>query len=320
MNNRSLDQLLEDLKQDAVNQEQIRHLGADARLSPFLAGTIDKTDEPADASYKAVLKNSHGRPVGFLICSNPVNTELVARNTAMARKAKRRLPSPLNSVILEPLLEGRYKELSWAVFDLKKTLADDLWRWRWQKIRITPALMQWLAAKAQSTRLPVGDFHLAGAVAGPLQALADDARFPGEIRARTRKALERLAKGAWAPQWILAHNDLWKGNILLPRPGISAIQPRFYIIDWAGSTTRGFPFFDLLKLIENFNLPDFYALRLVKKHCSIMDCSILDSMSYLLAGIAGMGMNLENFPHHVYVKMSVGLYRRLARILGEGEG
>ena len=87
MNNRSLDQLLEDLKQDAVNQEQIRHLGADARLSPFLAGTIDKTDEPADASYKALLKNSHGRPVGFLICSNPVNTELVARNTAMARQS-----------------------------------------------------------------------------------------------------------------------------------------------------------------------------------------------------------------------------------------
>lgn len=315
MNNRSLDQLLEDLKQDAVNQEQIRHLDVRAGLSPFLAGTITKEDEPADASYKALLKNSRGRAVGFLICSNPVNTELVARNTAMARKAKRRLPSPLNNVILEPLLEGRYEKLSWAIFDLKKTLAENLWQWRLQKIRIAPALMQWLADKARTTRQPIGDFHLAGAVSGPLQELADDNGFPGEIRERTLKAMERLAKGAWSPYWILSHNDLWKGNVLLPGAGQSGEQPKFYIIDWAGSKTEGFAFFDLIKLTCNLNLPDFYARRLVKRHCRIMECDSQDAMSYLLAGIADMGLNLENFPHHVYVKMSVELCGRLARIL-----
>jgi len=312
-----LDDLLEALKREVVGREEIRHLEAENDQSPFLPGTISKADEPADASYKSIIKNIHGEPVAFLICSNPVNPELVSRNVEKARQAGRVLSPELRSVIQTPILEGAYENLSWALFSIKRPLSDNKWHWRWQKVLLAPHLTKWLTDVTRGSKMDIEARQISQALISPLQDLAGDQQFPADIRKSAEKAVERLMSGVWTPKFVLAHNDLWKGNIMLPAPGERGkARQKFYIIDWAGSSTKGFAFFDLMKLSQSFKYPNFYSRRIIVKHCEILGCHVDDARSYLLAAIASLGRNLEHFPRHRYVAMSVELCHRLSGILG----
>ena len=309
--------LLDALKRNVVEREEIRHLEPDNDRSPFLPGTISREDEPADASYKAIINDVRGQPVAFLICSNPVNPELVSRNVEKARQAGRVLSPELSSVIQTPMLEGRHESLSWALFSIKRPLSDNKWHWRWQKVLLAPRVTRWLTDVTRASRMDIEDGHIGPALISPLEDLAGDQQFPAGIRNGARKAVRRLVSGAWTPKFVLAHNDLWKGNIMLPAPGEEERSRHgFYVIDWAGSSIRGFAMFDLMKLSQSFKYPGFYSRRIIVKHCEILECNLDDALSYLLAAIAGLGRNLEHFPRHRYVAMSVELCRRLSGILG----
>lgn len=311
-----LAELLEALKKEVTDREEIRHLGVVNEKSLFLPGTIKKEDEPADASYKAVIKNNDGQPVAFLICSNPVNTNLVARNVEKARQAAKVLMPRTASVIQTPILEGAYEKLSWALFSMKRPLADNKWRWRGQKVLLASVLADWLSDVIIDSKKDIEEEHIEEMIVSPLQDLSGDRQFPSDIRKAAEKAIARLTSGKLKPRSVLAHNDLWKGNIMLPARNAPADdQSKFCIIDWAGSSTRGFAFFDLMKLGQSLKFPAFYCRRIISKHCHILECDVEDAMSYLLAALAVLGRNLEHFPRHRYVDMSVGLCRLLAGTL-----
>lgn len=308
--------LLEDLKKDVINREEIRHLEAETDKSPFLPGTISKEDEPADASYKSLINNIHGQPVAFLICSNPVNTELVSRNVEKSRQAGQVLNPELRSVIQTPVLEGTYETLSWALFSVKRPLADNKWHWMRQKILLAPHLSKWLTDVIRDSKRDVDERNINEALISPLMELAADQQFPSDVRKAVERTIKRLESGLLTPMFVLAHNDLWKGNVMLPGPNERGKErQKFYIIDWAGSSTKGFAFFDLVKLSRSFKYPNIYTRRIIVKHCEILGCDVDDALSYLLAAIASLGRNLEYFPRHRYVEMSVELCRRLIGIL-----
>lgn len=315
MNTPQLTNLLESLKEDVIHREELSHLNAVNENSHFLSGTIRKEDEPADASYKSIINNGQGQPVAFLICSNPVNTGLVSRNVEKARQAAKVLGKRSSAMIQMPILEGAYNQLSWAVFSIKRPLSDNKWQWRWQKVMLTQHLANWLTDVIHDSMKKIEAEDIEDAVVSPLQDLAEDVQFPTDIRKTSEKVIKRLVSGVFNPKSILAHNDLWKGNVMLPsHSDRRESNQRFYIIDWAGSSTKGFAFFDLVKLAESLKFPAFFFRRIIVKHCNILECDIEDAMSYLLAAIACLGRNLEYFPRHRYIEMSVGLYRKLSEI------
>jgi len=312
-----LTNLLEALKKDVTDREEVSQLRVAIDKSPFLPGTINKEDEPADASYKAIFNNVNGQPVAFLICSNPVNTEFVSRNVEKARQARQLLNPQLGSVIQTPILEGSYEKLSWALFSIKRPLSDNKWRWRWQKFFLAMPLAKWMTDVTLDSKRNIEKDHIDESLISSLQALAGDQQFPSDIRKAAKRTIKRLYSGIWTPRSVLAHNDLWKGNIMLPDPNERGKESRkFYIIDWAGSSTKGYAFFDLIKLSQSLNFPNFYTRRIIVKHCEILGCDVDDALSYLLAALASLGRNLEHFPRHRYVEMSVELCRRLIGILG----
>jgi len=309
---------IEALKQFVANSDPAGRLGIVNERSSFLPSALSPTDAPADATYKVIFKDASDKSVAFLLCANALNPELVAQNVNKAKNARKHLPAFAATAIQLPIIEGNHNGLSWALFDIMQPLSRRPWHWRLQKLRLARPLVCWLADVMQATRQPISGNDMEAVAITPLTAVADNKNFPKPFRLRAGRAIADIESGRWLPQTTLAHNDLWKGNIMLPltKPA-GAPSPQFCIIDWAGSSISGFAFFDLMKLARSFKFPVFFTRRIINRQCAILDCAIDHSMDYLLAALGALGLNLENFPVHIYTQMSVALMQDLSRITGD---
>lgn len=309
---------VEALRKHVATGEEAKHAGIVLENSPFLPSALSLEDAPADASFKAIFKNADGEPKLFLLCSNSLNPDLIARNVAKARDAKELLGVPLGDTIQMPLKEDRFEGLTWALFTLNQPLSNDPWRWRWEKARLAWPVTTWLTNVVRKSKRPIPDHDLAQTAIAPLNAFAENEGFAMDFRKQANLAIKRIESGSWQPQTILAHNDLWKGNVMLPGPddpGNNATK--FTIIDWAGSSTGGFAFFDLMKLARSFKFPGLFTKQIIRKQCAVLECAEKDIMGYLLAALGALGMNLENFPPRIYVQMASECIEDLHRIIGK---
>jgi hypothetical protein len=258
----------------------------------------------ADASAKLLIEARGGRPEAVLMLSSPAAPGAVARDMEGAREALELLGPGVGSVVLEPLLRGEYESQSYAVLPWQRALARNLWRWRAQKYLLAPRLLRWLRDVTRTTQRELEETRLEARVRQPLQGLVEDERFPDGMRGDAEIALLRLAAGRWRPKVVLAHDDLWKGNILLPRDrsARNATAYGFHVIDWGGLQRSGFPYSDLVRVTTSPALPLGWVRREVGVHASLLGCSEEDALSYLLAGIADLAGRLDQMPVDRYLE------------------
>ncbi len=267
----------------------------------------------ADASTKAVIEDRSGNPEAVLLLADRATPTTVRRSTARAREVAEHLGPALGSVVLQPLFCGDFEGLSYAVLPWRRALAASPLRRRAQMVWLVPRLLHWLRAVVRATVCDASEAQLAERVRDPLQRLVGDERFSGEMRRDAEAALVRIASGQWRPRFVLAHDDLWAGNILLPRDRSSrrASAYGFHLIDWAGAQISGFAFWDLTKLAASLSLPRPWARREIRLHADLLGCQPRDALSYLLLNVADLGGRLEHMPVERYVEESKRLHRAL---------
>jgi len=141
-----------------------------------------------------------------------------------------------------------------------------------------------------------------------LRRIVDDDSLHRSLRTDADRALHRLDSGAWTPQRILAHNDLWTGNVLLDGSGVTVLgavaRRRMVVIDWAGARFDGFGFFDLIRLASSLRLPRSLLHRELSAHCRILACDPLDARSTILAALGLLGLRLEHFAPERFAAMA----------------
>jgi len=275
-----------------------------------------------DAPTALRVSDAHGRPVAAMLCSAPQAPGMVARAMRRAADARALLGEQDARHILEPLLQGRVRGLSYAVLPWCESLSAFRPLWALQRAALRPALLDWLLRLTQRTvREPVPDEREAR-FAAPLQHLAGSSAVGARARAAARQALQRLARGEWRARTVLMHGDLWKGNLLL-RPRRSVLDAhrwadRFVVIDWPGAEVHGHAFYDLVRLSRSLGLrPD--ALRHeIARHCAALGCSPDDALASLLAALGQIGMALEHFPPARYAAMVDECVDTLAAALARG--
>jgi hypothetical protein len=318
MSNAKIPDAVEALRKHVAGGEEGKRSGIAIENSPFLPSALSLEDAPADASFKSIFQNAAGEPKLFLLCSNSLNPDLIARNVAKAREAQALLGDPLGNTIQMPLKEDRFEGLTWALFTLNQPLSNDPWRWRWEKARIAWPVTTWLTSVVRKSKIPIVDQDMTQTAIAPLKAFSENEDFPMDFRQQANRSIKRIESGAWKPQTILAHNDLWKGNIMLPgSDDHGETSPKFRVIDWAGSSTKGFAFFDLMKLARSFKFPGLFTKQIIRKQCALLECAEEDVMSYLLAALGTLGMNLENFPPRIYAQMAMECIDDLHRIINK---
>jgi hypothetical protein len=299
--------VLEALKQTLSGMDEIHRRRLAIEQMILDPGPMKNNYYPIDVTYKGVITDQNGTPAAFILCANPIGKTLVKDNVEKARAAKALLQAPHSQVIDLPFLNGDVQGISWAIYDLNTPLTRNRWIWQLQKRLLTTLVGKWLIDVVDQTRKTIPDKERTPAIMSPLESLCRENSFPREMVKSAEDAITRLESGAWNPCTTLAHNDLWRGNIMLP-PNARVFTRQFRVIDWAGADTCGIPFFDLFKFLQSFTVPRAHGKKLIQSHCDILECRPMDATGYLLAALGVLGQNLNQFPHHAYVNLAKGLY------------
>jgi hypothetical protein len=280
---------------------------------------IDKPNI-ADATIKVLFKNLQNKPVAVGLCSSVKEPTMVQRNIERARLAQEALGEELGHIVINPLATGDIEGISYGIFPYCQPLSNSKLRWQIQKLQILPVIFQILSDLNKITVREVTPTEIETSFAKSLQYLVDSSVIPEPLPQLSKNALDQLSSGIWHPHYVLMHNDLWKGNILLRQSSDQnnlvnqTIDSKIVIIDWAGSLVKGYPIYDMIRLAQSLKLSDRQLLNNLKKHSQILNCQLEQSLFYLLTALGYLGINREEFPLERYIKLSVDCLKTWQRI------
>lgn len=290
-------------------------LALGGRLGKFSISFLSRADDVPDGTTVFLLRDASDRPRAVVLCAAPASPDNVRRAVYRAQQAKALLGPVLGTPILDPMMEGTVQGLSYAVMPYCKVLSDVRPIWWMQRLLLRPVLLEWLRRATECTVRDVEPMDLHRSFDGPLREVASFTRLDRQVRAAAARAAERLHGGAWKPRFVLMHSDFWKGNVLI-RPRDDAgdgrrWHDRFTIIDWGGSETRGYAIFDLIRMSRSLRLNTRSLRDEIAVHCQLLKCNMSDAMSYLLAALGYIAMNLEHFPVDAYARMAHACFATL---------
>ena len=268
-------------------------------------------DKPvADQTYKFLVTSSEGKRLAVVLCSPVVSPDLIARGNRCAAEAKRALGVELGKVVLEPLGEGEIAGLSYVVLPYREPLSEKRVAGWLQRRKVGPRVLDWLLGLTRQTMCDVSDLDKHARFIRPLGELAKSMDVSNAVRSAAERGLRRLEAGQWTPRFVLMHNDLWKGNILLNEDG------GIVVIDWPGSKVDGYAMYDLVRLADSFGLSDRALGGQVRAHCGVLGCEPGDAMSHLAAGLGYMLGHLDHFPMHLFVPLADRCVKRIGSVVG----
>ncbi len=275
-----------------------------------------------DETTKVLVRDRKANPVAFVLISPAVDPEIVVRGMQLAAESKARLGARAGRVIFDPLMEGRLDGLSYAALPYWRPMESGRLRRRVKQLILRRGLLDWVAEVAERTAEPAASENVQESFETPLAHMQDSEHAEPAMRRAAEVSLGRLQKSAWRPSNILMHGDLWQGNILTG-PAIVEGQrlharDRFFIIDWPGAVPHGYPIFDLVRLSLALRLGTRAASNQIARHCRMLKCDEIDAVSYLLAALGSIGLNLGHFPPELYAKMSSSCFSMVSRAIAPG--
>lgn len=277
------------------------------RFGKLKISPLSQANDVADGQTILLLRDETGRSRAVVLCAAPASPDLVHRALVRMRQAKAILYPSLRARILEPLAEGSVHGLSYAVLPYCNSLSNIRPIWWMQRVLLRSIVLEWLYDATACTVRDVESAKIEPDFAEPLRVVASHWLLNSRVRAAADLAVERLRAGEWTPKYVLMHGDFWKGNILIrPENHTGERQKwrnRFVIIDWPGSTIHGYAIFDLVRMSQSMNLNYPSCRREIDRHCQLLKCQTIDAMSYLLAALGHIAMNLEYFPVDAYARM-----------------
>ncbi len=265
---------------------------------------LGTTEWVADGTRKLLVRGPGGRPRAVALVSSPLSPGLIRRGVERAEGARELLGAPLGDAVLEPLGTGELDDgLSWVILPWANPLPGARIAGYLPRRRVGRALLRWLRRATARTLGPPDEDGVATRARAALEQLHGNETAGEPLRGAASEALRSLDAGQWAPRAVLAHNDLWLGNVLL-RQARGPLEARLVLIDWGGADLRGAPVFDLVRAANSFPVPRASLRSELEAHCAILGCEPRFAEAHLLTAIARMGLQLEYFPVDSYLQMA----------------
>jgi hypothetical protein len=280
---------------------------------------LSQNQAVVDGTTVLLLRDPVGQSRAVVLCSAPIAPDMVQRAMNRARQAKAILGRLTGVPILDPLAEGSVQGLSYAVLPYCHALSGSRPVWWVQRALLRPVILDWLWRATDCTVRDVEPSAIDRSFAEPLRHIALQRSINSRLQTAAALAADRLNAGTWTPKHVLMHGDLWKGNILV-REENNGIErqnwrSRFVIIDWAGSEIHGYALFDLVRFAQSMRMSAGKLRNEVDRHCRLLRCETVDAMSYLMAALGNVLMNLDHFPVDRYARMADSCIITLEQIL-----
>lgn len=256
----------------------------------------------ADDAMKLLIKDARGRPMAVALCSPRFAPDGVAGGYRRARAIREALGPKLAVHVAEPLHEGQFQGLSYAILPFYQSLSGSRIFNKLQRMALTPCLFEWLREAARATRSEPAVGEADQEIVRGLEALEATEAMPPHVRTAAETGLNRLRSGLWSPRRVVMHGDLWLGNVMYASSAARADQ--FVVIDWGTSRVDGLPFDDLVRIGHSLGVSARRLRGEVFRMARILDCDPADARSHLAASLGVLGFSLNEFPFDNYVALA----------------
>jgi hypothetical protein len=244
-----------------------------------------------DHVEKAVVFTPEARPALLVMIAPTAYPDCVRDAFGRAEAAKLALSGTAGEAVQVALCSGFAEGQSFAVVPYLTPSARGRLRRRWERLLLRGPALAWLReVTRQTVAVPPEGSRVEGFF-DPLLALATNPAVSERVRDAARSSMNALEAGRWQPRWVLAHNDLWIGN-LLRRRSRQAGTPGFAVIDWGTSLVRGYPVYDLLTIATSIHLPSASLRRELREHCALLGCEPVHAKDHLLVALGSLSLHL----------------------------
>lgn len=248
-----------------------------------------------DHVEKAIVFSPAARPAMFLMIAPAAYPDCVRDAFERAAAARRALAGTLGEAVQVALFTGVAEGRSFAIVPFLAPPARGRLRRRWERFLLRAPVLAWLRDATRHTVVVPPEAAQVEAFFDPLVALSTHAALSERVRLAARSSLKELEGARWQPRWVLAHNDLWVGN-LLRRRDRPAGTPGFAIIDWGSSRVRGYPMYDLLTIAGSIRLSTAALRSELHAHCRLLGCEPAHGRHHLLAALGALSLCLGEWP------------------------
>ncbi len=283
--------------------------------------SISEKPDIADAS-RVSLVLCEARPIAVVL-EGSAEGDLAFRAADRARAATAILGERLRPAVLVPTETGKCGDRTFVLYAHCQTVAKRGVRRLFSEMFLAPEVLGWLRDVARETRAAPSSEEVERLFLQPLAALARLSAASDLTRNLAQRAHDELERGTWQPLFTLMHGDLWMGNVLIaPRltNGRADLRwwKRFVISDWPGGKVKGFPIYDLVRFARSARIPQRSLRRELARHCAALGCDPRHASLHLLAALADLNANLEQFPTPRFAEVSDECITTLQGALGPG--
>jgi hypothetical protein len=260
--------------------------------------------EVVDSTYKFVVTDKYQYPRLFVLLS-PIEFPNAAVSAANKVELIRSSLSPgTREMVLQPFHVGMSNGTSYSLSLFCSGHGSNrlvrLWNRRW----LRRDLSQWLLAVCQETIVSPSADDIPSNFIDPLRVVAAHPLLGSSLKHTAESALKELETGLWKPKHVLAHNDLWAGNVLLPAQSQIAASTPFVVIDWGGANAKSYAIYDLARMALSFRMRESTLRREIRLHCNALSCSPRQARYHLATSLGNLALNLGQFPESRFVTLA----------------
>ena len=261
-----------------------------------------------DDTTKFIFYNQQDEKIAFVLCAYTEFSDLPIRNLEKSINIKKSISKELSSVILDPIVYGVQEGMGFVVWPFCQPLENNFLQRKFQHIRIKPHVFNWLKQATESTLKKASEEDKFSSFIYPLQRLKNHKKINDKIKSEIEWQLASLEEESWIPFFVMAHNDLWTNNLLIDEKNRLNEFSGLTIIDWAGAQVRSFAVYDLVRLSMSFRVSRTAFREQLQAHCNILNCSERNALGYLLASLAYLAENLDQFPEERFISLATSCF------------
>jgi hypothetical protein len=262
-------------------------------------GSVEFLDLPRlvpDYVEKAIVFSPQARPALLVMIASRAYPDSVRDAFGRACAARGALGEGTTGAAVQvALCQGDTGGQSFAVVPYLSPISRDRLRRRWDRFCLRRPVFDWLGEVTRRTLVTPPETSWEDGFVKPLMALSRLEVVGERIRLAAGASLRALERRSWEPRWVLAHNDLWLGNLLRRRPD-PAGMPGFAVIDWGASRLPGHPVYDFFSFANSIHLSAASLRRELRQYCVALGCEPGQSRHHLLVALGALSLTLGEWP------------------------
>lgn len=269
------------------------------------ADALAEAENVTDGTTKIVIYNNNNEMVAFLLCGYSKYSDVCSRNVKKNIEIKNNLGGELGVVLLTPIVFGEIGGVEYSVWPYCDPLGSDLGyiRRKIQLFQYRKLVITWIRNVNEYTIASASKQEISDDFLHPLQRLMGNKNISMRIKDEINWQISCLEASSWTPYFVMAHNDLWEGNLLINKNNVANAFHGLTIIDWAGGSYRSFAINDLVRISISLQVSRVVFSNELLAHCTILQCDKRNAMGYLLAGFAFLAENLGQFPEERFIQL-----------------